>query len=158
MNKVIKRAGLARTLHPFVDNEKGVTHFIALLLVLSIFVVMAFAPILYHVSIMRQTTLEMAHHRALQLTSEKGAMNEYIVTLIRRDLEAAGFPTLIVEGVTYPAFPNSTYDKVLRGGNVHVELKYPAQNLGQLFGLLGATMDTSGFYLIKGDQRSEALE
>lgn len=142
----------------FLKDEKGAAQFIAMLLVLSIFVVMAFAPILYHTTMMRQTTLELAHHRALQLATEKGRLTPEIVDLIRRDLADAGFPTIQLDGVTYPAFPNSTSVKVLRGGNVHVQLKYPATNVDQLFRLIGGSMDVPRFYLIQGDGRSEALE
>jgi hypothetical protein len=60
--------------------------------------------------------------------------------------------------VTYPAFPNSTSVKVLRGGNVHVQLKYPALNMDQLFRLIGWGLEGPRFYLIQGDGRSEALE
>jgi hypothetical protein len=155
MSRLVRQG---RRLLRLCDEEAGVTQFIAMLLIMSLFVIMAFAPILYHISIMRQTTLELAHHRALQLASERGHLTGEIMTLIRRDLEDAGFPTATFEGVTYPAFPNSTVGKVLRGGNVHVELKYPAPNLDQLFGLIGGTIDGPGFYLIQGDERSEALE
>jgi hypothetical protein len=155
MSRIVIRV---RPLLRLCREEAGVTQFIAMLLIMSVFVIMAFAPILYHVSIMRQTTLELAHHRTLQLASEKGRLTNEVVTLIRRDLSVAGFPTVTLDGVTYPAFPNSTINKVLRGGNVHVELKYPAPNLDRLFELIGGAIDEPGFYLIQGDDRSEALE
>lgn len=141
-----------------MNDDRGMTQMIALLLVLTVFVIMAFTPILFHVSIMKQTSLELAHHRALQLAAEKGYLTPAIIEVIRQDLAEAGFPTIKLEGVVYPAFPNSTRTKVLRGGNVHVELKYPAENIDRLYGLLGGGIQGKGFYLITGDDRSEALE
>jgi hypothetical protein len=141
-----------------LTREEGATHFISMLLIMTLFVFMAFAPILFHVSMMRQTTLELAHHRALQLATEQGRLTPEIKLLIIRDLEDAGFETVMVDGVSYPAFPNSTETKILRGGNVHVELKYPAPNLDQIFQLIHGNIDHPNFYLIQGDDRSEALD
>lgn len=135
------------------------TSIITLLLVLTLFIFLAFVPVAFHVSIMKQTTLELAHHRALQLASERGYLDPSIIQLIRSDLKHAGFPPIEDNGIVYPAFPNSTTSKVLRGQNVHVELVYPAPNLQRIFNLLGGEAPGSSiYYRIKGDMRSEALE
>lgn len=139
-------------------DEKGLTQFIAMMLVLLLFVFIIMTPVVYHVYMMRQTTLELAHHRALELASEKGYLSDVVISMIRSDLTDAGFPTIVIDGVTYPSFLNSTRTKVLRGGNVHVELKYPAEVADHLLTLIGGRETPAGYYWIQGDDRSEALE
>lgn len=147
-----------RSIGAYSRSDEGVAHFVALLLVLVVFMVLSLLPIWYHVAMMRQTTLELAHHRALQLATERGYLDHHIIELIRSDLNEAGFEPIYVNGVLYPSFPNSTIVKVLRGQNVHVELKYPAPEIHQLIFALTDSMSGAKFYHLRGDDRSEALD
>lgn len=143
-----------------IKNERGgVENLVTLLVILPIFLVITFGVVTYSVFINRQLKLEQAHHRALQLATEVGYLSNEVVLDTQDKLEEIGFPVVTVGGVEYPDFTGSTFTKVLRGGQVRVVIKYPASDLDRLFYLIGGTRGANkGYYLISGEDRSEAFE
>jgi hypothetical protein len=149
---------IKRLLRP-INNEKGISNLLVLLIVLPIFfgtTVMLGMTFLY---VMKQAKLDDIKDRALQMVETAGYLSPQIQTDIKDKMAQLGYQPVSKNGVTYPIFVGSTMTKVGKfdvDPTVKITIQYPATNLAKLMRFFGADSDEDpGYFYLEAYGRSE---
>ena len=142
-----------------LNNQKGITNMIVLLIVLPVFLCITVMVVTLFVFIMRQAKLDDIKDRALQMAQNAGYVSPAIIADTKTKLASLGYPTVTKGGVTYPSFTGSTSIKVGKfdvDPTVKIVVQYPASDLVKLMAFFGVTSnEDAGYFFLEAYGRSE---
>ncbi|WP_336775175.1 hypothetical protein [Paenibacillus sp. MMO-58] len=145
-----------------LNNEKGITDLIILLIVLPTFLACTFMVILYASYLNRQSKIDDIKDRALQMMQTEGYLSQAIITDTETKLTQLGYPIVNKNGKTYPSFEGSTMTKVLKDDvdpTVKLVIQYPATDLNRVMAFLHVVPEEEkGYFYLEGEGRSEKYE